>query len=129
MSWKPPRRCRRVVTRHLLRRNYCCVSEVFRVGTGPGLCEVSAGDDAKKTAEIVPDCRQDDRFKDSKLVHREAGIRLYVAVPMLSNASAQTGSLVVWGDVARQDIGDAEMAGGVSSRLLVSSASVCLTCN
>ncbi|KAI7477837.1 hypothetical protein KC351_g8628 [Hortaea werneckii] len=78
-------------------------------GYEAGLCEFSAGDDAKKTAEIVPDCRQDGRFKDSKLVNREAGIRLYIAVPMLSNAGAQTGSLVVWDDVARHDIGDAEM--------------------
>ncbi|KAI7408073.1 hypothetical protein KC336_g13229, partial [Hortaea werneckii] len=78
-------------------------------GYEAGLCEFSAGDDAKKTAEIVPDCRQDGRFKDSKLVNREAGIRFYIAVPMLSNAGAQTGSLVVWDDVARHDIGDAEM--------------------
>ncbi|RMY45128.1 hypothetical protein D0863_16103 [Hortaea werneckii] len=78
-------------------------------GYEAGLCEFSAGDDAKKTAKIVPDCRQDGRFKDSKLVNREAGIRFYIAVPMLSNAGAQTGSLVVWDHVARHDIGDAEM--------------------
>ncbi|KAI7473857.1 hypothetical protein KC351_g10849 [Hortaea werneckii] len=78
-------------------------------GYEAGLCEFSAGDDAKKTVEVVPDCRQDGRFKDSELVNREAGISFYVAVPMLSDAGAQTGSLVVWDDVARHDTGDDEM--------------------
>lgn len=60
---------------------------------------------------IVPDAREDDRFRDNPLVTGEPGIRLYASQPLRSLEGAPLGTLCVIDTKPRSDISQQQMDG------------------
>lgn len=67
-------------------------------------------EDLPRDGLVVPDCSQDERFKEHALVKKEDGTRFYAAVPMISDAGHQIGVLAVFDSSPREQSNKIELA-------------------
>ncbi|BBF72584.1 hypothetical protein LH128_12308 [Sphingomonas sp. LH128] len=61
-----------------------------------------------RSALVVPDARQDTRFRDNPLVTSEGGIRFYASVPLITQTGLCLGTLCVFDPAPRERLDDDE---------------------